>query len=283
MSARKKAPKSAKGARISKSSTGLGERKFERAESVISRRNQNGTVILMEMNRASFFHKLDEIAADVWTCMESPRTLSGLTAHFSKSYPSRAATLRRDIEALLDVLVRKGLLRETKAAADKPFPSLALKPRKPASFGGLQEFDLEQIESEVLNESVYLDVFAGSDLRLKKDVKPIRNALAKVAQLEGVTHRWRKGVLPAGLRSSSGTVRAGLIAQQVATQMPELVRTDARTGYLAVEYQKLNSYLVEAIKELRRTLLAQEGRIEKLETLMGERAGKRAQARTTPA
>ena len=31
--------------------------------------------------------------------------------------------------------------------------------------------------------------------------------------------------------------------------MPELVRRDVNTGVLAVNYQKLNSYLVEAIKD----------------------------------
>ena len=37
--------------------------------------------------------------------------------------------------------------------------------KKDYNFGGIKDCNLEQIENEVLNDSVYLDVFAGSDIR----------------------------------------------------------------------------------------------------------------------
>ncbi|OFZ21445.1 MAG: hypothetical protein A2X94_08020 [Bdellovibrionales bacterium GWB1_55_8] len=129
-------------------------------------------------------------------------------------------------------------------------------------FGGIKEFNLEQIETEVLNESIYLDVFAGSDLRLKKNVLPIEDALSKVLQIEGVRFEWNPEAPGA---PKNGTPQAGLIAQDVAAVMPELVRADRDTGMLAVEYSKLVSYLVEAVKDLNAIVLKQEARIRALE------------------
>lgn len=129
-------------------------------------------------------------------------------------------------------------------------------------FGGIQEFNLEQIETEVLNESVYLDVFAGSDLRLKKNVTPITDALSKVLQIEGVRFEWNPDAPGA---PANGTPQAGVIAQEVAAAMPELVRADRDTGMLAVEYSKMVSYLVAAIKDLNSLVARQEARIRALE------------------
>lgn len=129
-------------------------------------------------------------------------------------------------------------------------------------FGGIKEFNLDQIECEILNESVYLDVFAGSDLRLKKNIVPIKGALSKVLQLEGVTYEWSDA---APHQAPDGFTHAGLIAQDVASVMPELVRSDEKSGFLAINYSKLVSYLVEAVKDLHKIVEAQEGRIQSLE------------------
>lgn len=232
---------------------------FAKADSVISRRNQNGTVILMKLDKATSFYKIDGIAAEIWTCFEAPKALEPMIEYFGKRYPAKAKSLNKEIDALVKKLVKLELLEQSKGPFAPQFPALSAPAKKVGEFGGVQEFDLEQIETEVLNESVYLDVFAGSDLRLKTDVEPIEGALAKVIQLDGVTHRWKK-------KEISGSRHAGLIAQQVAEQMPELVRRDEKSGVLAVNYQKINSYLIEAIKELNRLRVDQEKRIRKLET-----------------
>ena len=103
-----------------------------------------------------------------------------------------------------------------------------------------------------------MDVFAGSDLRLKKDITPIANALDQVLQLDGVHFEWKNADAPQGLQ-------AGLIAQQVAAAMPELVRKDSESGMLAVNYPKMTSYLVEAIKTLNTQVRTLEDRIKELE------------------
>jgi hypothetical protein len=249
MPANKKPVKSKAGSARSSDTAQSG---FAKADSVISRKNRNGTVILMRLDKASSFYKLDGIAAEVWSCFEAPKSMAAVVDYFGERYPAKAKTIHKDIDGLVKKLVKSELLASSKG----PFGKIpASTEKKAAEFGKVQEFDLEQIEAEVLNESVYLDVFAGSDLRLKTHVSPIEGALSKVTQLDGITHRWK----------DRGGVHAGLVAQQVAEHMPELVRKDTETGVLAVNYQKLSSYLVEAIKDLSHQNQAQEARIRKLE------------------
>lgn len=86
-----------------------------------------------------------------------------------------------------------------------------------------------------------------SDIRLKKDVNPIYNALTKVAQMRGVTYNWRKDEFPE--RNMEAGLQYGLIAQELETIIPELVTTDEK-GWKSIEYSHLVPVLIEAIKEL---------------------------------
>ena len=74
---------------------------------------------------------------------------------------------------------------------------------------------------------------------MKKNIKPIDNALADICQLEGVTFDWR----------DSGTQGQGFIAQQVEPIIPDVVNTDEDTGMKSINYVGLIGHLVEAIKE----------------------------------
>lgn len=238
------------------------------SKEVISRRNQDGTVILMKLDEASLFYKIDGLAASIWAELEEPKTEAALTEHFSRLWPMRAESLGRDIPAFLSALESKGLLQES-ATSESPFrrePFLASGLQiETAPFGELREFNLEQIETEVLNESIYLDVFAGSDLRLKTDVEPIQDALSKISRLNGILFRWSDEAQPQSRQ-------AGLIAQEVAAEMPELTRIDEASGRLAVNYPKLSSYLVEAMKELKSSVNEQDARIARLEARLRAQA-----------
>ncbi len=225
---------------------------FKIAKDVVSRRNQDGTVILMKQNASGVFYKIDGIAAAVWADLESPKTITSLTARYAEVFPKEETRLARDLSALLQTLNEKQLIEAT-AESRGDFRALHSLPSD-YLFGELREFDLEQIETEVLNESIYLDVFAGSDLRLKRDIEPLKGALEKISRLNGILFRWN----PETAKNGDSSVHAGFVAQEVAAQMPELVRRDLDSGMLAVEYAKMNSYLVEAIKELKE-------RVERLE------------------
>ena len=84
------------------------------------------------------------------------------------------------------------------------------------------------------------NVTAYSDINLKKEIKPIKNALDKVCKINGVTFQ------RADLETQSRF--AGVIAQEVEQVLPEVVSTDEQ-GFKSVAYGNLVGLLVEAIKE----------------------------------
>jgi len=92
--------------------------------------------------------------------------------------------------------------------------------------------------------------FSSSDIRLKKYVKNIPNALDKVSQINGVNFQWRKTdeEMKQNVHSFEGK-DVGVIAQEVEKILPEIVTT-RDNGYKAVKYEKIIPLLVEAIKEL---------------------------------
>jgi len=80
---------------------------------------------------------------------------------------------------------------------------------------------------------------------MKRDIRPVADALARLVRLRGVEFTWDEGV--------GGRRDVGLIAEEVAEVLPELVRFDedgvTPTG---LNYTHLTAVLVEAIKELAR-------------------------------
>jgi hypothetical protein len=85
------------------------------------------------------------------------------------------------------------------------------------------------------------DIASMSDLRLKRDLRPIEGALARVRALTGYTFARRH--TPEAPRS------AGLVAQEVREVLPEAVQ-EMPGGDLSVAYGNVVALLVEAIKEL---------------------------------
>ena len=86
--------------------------------------------------------------------------------------------------------------------------------------------------------------FHSSDERLKKNIKKIDDPLAKVLSIGGYTFDWTEE----SEKEDSGT---GVIAQEIEKLgLPGVVTTRKKTGYKAVDYEKLVPLLIEAIKEL---------------------------------
>lgn len=86
------------------------------------------------------------------------------------------------------------------------------------------------------------DITAFSDRRVKREIKPIERALAKVKSLQGVTYE-------ADTREPIGKAHIGLIAQEVKEVVPEVVY-EMEDGHFTLAYGNLVGLLIEAIKEL---------------------------------
>ena len=89
-----------------------------------------------------------------------------------------------------------------------------------------------------------ITAFASSDKRLKDNLTPIEDPLAKVLSISGNTFNWN------GASKWEGKADTGVIAQEIeALGLPGL--TDVRDdGTKAVNYEKLAALLIEAVKEL---------------------------------
>jgi hypothetical protein len=97
-----------------------------------------------------------------------------------------------------------------------------------------------------------------SDIRLKTNISEIPFALEKVCNLRGVYFEWKPG---AGMDAGRNV---GLIAQELETQLPEVVRSGG--DYLSVQYGPVSALLVQAIKEQQVIINNQNRKIEELST-----------------
>ena len=102
----------------------------------------------------------------------------------------------------------------------------------------------------ILSVTDDITAFWTSDERLKNNITPIDDPLAKVLSISGNTFDWNE-------KSNKTGHDVGLIAQEIQEILPEAV-VERDNGYLAVDYHKVVPLLVEAIKEL-------SGKVEKLE------------------
>lgn len=233
-------------------------------KNLISRLNQDGTVIIMKTDSADVFYKMNGLSAVIWNQFVSPTQPSLVLQALITRFANHKSQIETDFTALMNHLAEVGFLAVT---TDRIAPTKATEiatafaAASTYDFGKISEYNLAQIESEVLNESIYLDVFAGSDLRLKKDVESLKNPLEKVLALDGITYLWNEASAP----QAPQNVQTGLVAQQVATVMPDLVKRDSVSGMLTINYTKITPYLVESIKELKSLIDTQNEKISQLE------------------
>lgn len=120
--------------------------------------------------------------------------------------------------------------------------------------------------------------YYNSDIKLKKDITPIKGALEKINQLEGHYFTWK----------DSGKRDVGVIAQEVQKVFPEIVNVsktrnpetnEVIDSFLTVEYGNLIAPVIEAIKELtkwmtdlRKSDAAQDKDIEAIKQQLNELA-----------
>jgi hypothetical protein len=110
------------------------------------------------------------------------------------------------------------------------------------SNGGQLNINDNTIITGSLNVTDDITAFYSSDERLKDNITPIEDPLAKVLSISGNSFDWNN--------QSSHTGRdIGVIAQEIEKVLPEIVTT-RENGFKAVQYEKITPLLIEAIKEL---------------------------------
>ena len=96
--------------------------------------------------------------------------------------------------------------------------------------------------------TVQADSFnSASDSRLKKDIVELDGALEKLDAIRGVRYNW--------IAESMGDHQVGVIAQEIQSVYPELVK-EGGNGFLSVDYPKLTAVLIQALKELKALVLS---------------------------
>jgi len=94
--------------------------------------------------------------------------------------------------------------------------------------------------------------YYSSDERLKENITPIVNALAKVKAINGIEFDWTDDYIVDRGGEDGYFIRkhdVGVIAQEIEQIMPEVVVT-REDGYKAVKYDRLVALLIEAVKDL---------------------------------
>lgn len=86
-----------------------------------------------------------------------------------------------------------------------------------------------------------------SDVRLKKDISTLENALENTLSLRGVSYTWKTDV-------ENQNPQIGVIAQEVEEIYPEFVQTD-ENGNKSVNYAQMTAVLIEAVKALNAEIL----------------------------
>jgi hypothetical protein len=118
------------------------------------------------------------------------------------------------------------------------------------------------------NLTARANITAYSDIRLKTNIKVIDNPIDKVKKLRGVYFNWKE----------TGKLSVGMIAQEVEEVFPELVLTSngCKPGETtseevkSLDYSKIVSVLVEAIKEQNKEVVDLRAKVERLESLISK-------------
>ena len=90
-----------------------------------------------------------------------------------------------------------------------------------------------------------ITAYYSSDITLKNNIRPIESAIFKVKQISGVRCDWNEK--SSQIQQEQGH-DIGLIVQEVEKVLPEIVIT-RENGIKAIQYEKVEPLLVEAIKE----------------------------------
>jgi hypothetical protein len=88
----------------------MGTLNYKIKDDVISRNNQDGTVILMRMDDGNSFFKINGIAAVVWKEMQSSKSIEEIQKTILENYNTNESQVKSDVEKFVSDLAAKGLI-----------------------------------------------------------------------------------------------------------------------------------------------------------------------------
>ena len=111
-----------------------------------------------------------------------------------------------------------------------------------------------------VNGTIYAsgDVIAYSDVSVKTNFRPIKNALNRLTKSRGIVY---------DRTDTHHKDNIGFIAQELEVEFPELINTNA-DGTKGVKYQNMVAVLTEAVKEQQTQIESQKSEIEELKDLV---------------
>ena len=108
-----------------------------------------------------------------------------------------------------------------------------------------------------------------SDIRLKKNIQPIKDAINIISKLRGVEFTWIENEI-LDVSNYVGQKSIGFIAQEVASVLPEVVYGSEEKGF-KVKYSDVIALCIEAIKEQSIILDEKEIELSRLESIAKEK------------
>ena len=135
---------------------------------------------------------------------------------------------------------------------------------QPFAFGPNKTLNANEVTANLVNIS--------SDLRLKRNIKPISNSIDQILKLNPVSYDKKQN-----LNSSEYSIKEnGFIAQELRKVFPDLVKegTD-KDKLLSVNYTALIPVLTKSIQEQQKQIQEQNKKIEKLQALVEQLINKK--------
>jgi hypothetical protein len=83
---------------------------YKTAQDIVSRKNQDGTVIIMKMDESNIFYKINGIASEVWDGLSNQLPLATIKNSILENYNVNDSKLDQDIQALISNLLKKKLI-----------------------------------------------------------------------------------------------------------------------------------------------------------------------------
>jgi hypothetical protein len=101
------------------------------------------------------------------------------------------------------------------------------------------------------------DILSTSDVRLKTEITPInlsQEKLEKIENLKAVSFKMKN--------NTNDHLHIGFLAQELEEIVPEVVYTDANTGYKSIAYGNMTALLLEYINQLNGTIKELKEKVE---------------------